>query len=85
MATRTEHTSLFAYEEVAKILCMYPQNLRQWVSSRKFPHLKIAANVRFTRDRIDQYIHSTLVEPTESIISSRLLKLEDYSKEEKYA
>ncbi len=63
MATRTDHSTLLTYEEVATILRIHPQTLRQWVSSKKFPHLKIGSNVRFTLEMIDQYIKSTLVEP----------------------
>jgi excisionase family DNA binding protein len=64
MATRTERTTLLTYEEAAEILRIHPQTLRQWVSLKKFPHLKIGANVRFTQAMIDQYIKSTLVDPT---------------------
>jgi len=61
MAPRTEAEQLLTYEEVANILRLHPQTLRQWVSNGKFPHLKIGVTVRFTRAMIDQYIRSSLI------------------------
>lgn len=66
MATQTDYTTLLTYEDVASILRIHPQTLRQWVSLKKFPHLKIGSNVRFTMEMVDQYIKSTLVEPKSS-------------------
>lgn len=82
MATRTERTTLLTYEEAAEILRIHPQTLRQWVSLKKFPHLKIGANVRFTQAMIDQYIKSTLVDPTCVISHSSQKDSQDCLKEE---
>ncbi|ADY14153.1 helix-turn-helix domain-containing protein [Sphaerochaeta globosa] len=85
MATRTERATLLTYEEVAETLRMHPQTLRQWVSQKKFPHLKIGANVRFTQAMIDQYIKSTLVDPTCVISHSSQKDSQDCLKEEEDA
>jgi len=82
MATRTERATLLTYEEVAEILRMHPQTLRQWVSLKKFPHLKIGANVRFTQAMIDQYIKSRLVDSTINTPSSNPADSFDHSEEE---
>lgn len=72
MTTRTDLSTLLTYEEVAKILRMHPQTLRQWVSEKKFPHLKIGANVRFTQAMIDGYIKTCLVDPAINTPNSNL-------------
>jgi len=82
MATRTERSTLLTYEEVAEILRLHPQTLRQWVSLKKFPHLKIGANVRFTQAMIDRYIKSTLVESSTNCESFDALNSQDCLKEE---
>ena len=66
MTPRTEISQLLTYEEVASILRLHPQTLRQWVSNGKFPHLKIGVTVRFTRAMIDQYIQSSLVDENQN-------------------
>lgn len=63
MTPRTDISQLLTYEEVASILQLHPQTLRQWVSNGKFPHLKIGVTVRFSRTMIEQYIQSSLVGP----------------------
>lgn len=85
MATKTERATLLTYEEAAEILRIHPQTLRQWVSMKKFPHLKIGANVRFTRAMIDQYIKSTLVDPTCIVSQSSQKDSQDCVKEEEDA
>ena len=85
MTTRTDLSTLLTYEEVAKILRMHPQTLRQWVSMKKFPHLKIGANVRFTQAMIDEYINSTLVDPVINTPSSNPVDYSNDSKEEENA
>ncbi|MGD9577675.1 MAG: helix-turn-helix domain-containing protein [Syntrophorhabdus sp.] len=59
MTPKTEITRLLTYEEVAEILQLHPQTLRQWVSMGKFPHLKIGSTVRFTAAMVDQFIKTS--------------------------
>ncbi len=85
MATRAERATLLTYEDVAEILRVHPQTLRQWVSMKKFPHLKIGANVRFTQAMIDKYIKSTLVDPSLIVSSNCPVDSQDCPEEEKDA
>jgi excisionase family DNA binding protein len=85
MTTKTERSTLLTYDEAAEILRIHPQTLRQWVSMKKFPHLKIGANVRFTQAMIDQYIKSTLVDPTLIVSGNCPADSQDCPKEEEDA
>lgn len=62
MTPKTVITRLLTCEEVAEILQLHPQTLRQWISMGKFPHLKIGSTVRFTTAMADQFIQTSTSE-----------------------
>ena len=47
---------LFNYIEAAKILGLQPQTLRQWVSAKRIPFLKLGKSVRFSPEMIEKII-----------------------------
>jgi excisionase family DNA binding protein len=65
---------LLTYNEAADILAVKPQTLRQWVSTKRIPYVKIGSAVRSDSDRIswkslsalhrgDRYEQRTAVRP----------------------
>lgn len=51
---------LLTYQEAADILAVKPQTLRQWVSAKRIPYVKIGASVRFTTDQIEDFIRDSV-------------------------
>ena len=47
---------LLTYQEAAEILAVKPQTLRQWVSAKRIPYVKIGAAVRFSPDQLEDFI-----------------------------
>ena len=47
---------LFNYIEVAEILGLQPQTLRQWVSGKRIPFIKLGKSVRFSPEMIEKII-----------------------------
>ena len=50
---------LLTYQDAADILAVKPQTLRQWVSQKRIPFVKIGAAVRFTPDQLESFIRSS--------------------------
>lgn len=50
---------LLTYNEAADILAVKPQTLRQWVSTKRIPYVKIGAAVRFRQDQLEELIRSS--------------------------
>lgn len=50
---------LLTYQEAAEVLAVKPQTLRQWVSKKRIPFVKIGAAVRFTPDQLESFIRSS--------------------------
>ncbi|MGB4405575.1 MAG: helix-turn-helix domain-containing protein [Sphaerochaeta sp.] len=62
MNIENELRPLLTYDEVALLLRLNRQTLRQWVSEGKFPHLKIGSSVRFTVEMVESFITASKVE-----------------------
>jgi excisionase family DNA binding protein len=50
---------LLTYNEAADILAVKPQTLRQWVSTKRIPYVKIGSAVRFRPDQLEEFIRSS--------------------------
>jgi excisionase family DNA binding protein len=50
---------LLTYNEAAEILAVKPQTLRQWVSAKRIPYVKIGAAVRFSPDQLEDFIRGS--------------------------
>lgn len=72
MNIETEMRPLLTYDEVALLLRLNKQTLRQWVSDGKFPHLKIGSSVRFTEEMVESFITNSKVEKRNTLWSSAM-------------
>ena len=72
MNIETEMRPLLTYDEVALLLRLNKQTLRQWVSDGKFPHLKIGSSVRFTEEMVESFITNSKVEKKTTPCSSAM-------------
>jgi excisionase family DNA binding protein len=50
---------LLTYKEAAEILAVKPQTLRQWVSAKRIPYVKIGAAVRFSPYQLEDFIRGS--------------------------
>ncbi len=50
---------LLTYKEATEILAVKPQTLRQWVSTKRIPYVKIGSAVRFRPDQLEEFIRSS--------------------------
>ena len=55
-------TQLLTLEDTAKMLCLSPKTLRNWVTLRKIPFVKIGKAVRFNARRIEEFIKRREIE-----------------------
>ena len=61
MKNENEMYPLLTYDEVADLLRLNRQTLRQWVSDGKLPYLKIGSSVRFTVEMVERFITASKV------------------------
>jgi excisionase family DNA binding protein len=54
---------LYTVEEAADILRLKPKTLRNWISARKIPFLKIGGSVRLSEQQLQEIIQGSEMRP----------------------
>jgi len=55
---------LLSIDELSQYLHVAPKTLRNWVSGKKVPYIKINGAVRFSRKKIDKWLERKTVDVT---------------------
>lgn len=53
---------LLNYNQLAEYLSISPTTLRIWVSAKKIPYIKVNGAVRFSVNKIDQWLESQVID-----------------------
>lgn len=59
----TRPRSLLTVDDVAEIMNLQPKTIRDWVSRRSIPFVRVGHNVRFRPDAVDKLIANSEVHP----------------------